>query len=68
MSATNIDSGNEINVLQLTLHGRLVGYLAGFSHGRNVLSLAEAFTANPGRPTFFPRAEKVLSESRAAGH
>lgn len=69
MGAANTDSGDEVNILQLTLHGRLVGYLAGFSHGRNVLSLVKAVTANPGRPTFslithpdFPHAEKVLSE------
>lgn len=69
MSAANTDSGNEVNVLRLTLHGRLVGYLAGFSNGRNILSFAEEFTGDSGRPTFslithpdFPRAEKVLSE------
>ncbi len=66
MSTENSD---EVNVLQLTLHGRLVGYLAGFNNGRNVLSFAEEFTGDPGRPTFslithpsFPRAEKILSE------
>ncbi|MDM3871070.1 type II toxin-antitoxin system HipA family toxin [Porticoccus sp. W117] len=69
MSTANTDSGDEVNVLQLTLHGRLVGYLAGFSNGRNVLSFAEEFTGDPGRPTYslithpnFPRAEKILSE------
>ncbi len=69
MSTANTDSGDELNVLQLTLHGRLIGYLAGFSNGRNVLSFAEEFTGDPARPTFslithpnFPRAEKVLSE------
>ncbi len=62
------ENGDEVNVLQLTLHGRLVGYLAGFSNGRNVLSFAGEFTGDPGRPTFslithpnFPRAEKILS-------
>lgn len=69
MSTANTDSGDEVSVLQLTLHGRLIGYLAGFSNGRNVLSFAEEFTGDPGRPTFslithpnFPHAEKVLSE------
>jgi len=69
MSTANMESGDEVNVLQLTLHGRLVGYLAGFNNGRNVLSFAEEFTGDPGRPTFslithpnFPRAEKILSE------
>lgn len=60
---------NEVNVLQLSLHGRLVGYLAGFGNGRNVLSFAEEFIDDSDRPTFslithpgFPRADKVLSE------
>ena len=63
------ENGDEVSVLQLTLHGRLVGYLAGFSNGRNVLSFAEEFIGDSGRPTFslithpsFPRAEKILSE------
>ena len=65
----NTGSGDEVNVLQLTLHGRLVGHLSGFSNGRNVLSFAEEFAGDPGRPTFslithpdFPRAEKILAE------
>ena len=69
MNAASVDNGDAVNVLRLTLHDRLVGYLTGFSHGRNVLSFAEEFTGDPGRPTFslithpdFPRAEKVLSE------
>ena len=69
MSTETRESSDEVNVLQLTLHGRLVGYLAGFNNGRNVLSFAEEFAGNPGRPTFslithpnFPRAEKILSE------
>ncbi len=41
-----------INVLKLTLHRRLVGYLAGFNNGRNVLSFAPEFTAETSRPTF----------------
>lgn len=63
------ENGDEVNVLQLTLHGKLVGYLAGFNNGRNVLSFADEFTGDPGRPTFslithpdFPRSEKILSE------
>ena len=62
-------NGDEVNVLQLTLHDRLVGYLAGFNNDRNVLSFADEFTGDPGRPTFslithpdFPRCEKILSE------
>ncbi len=69
MSMVSTDSSDEVNVLKLTLHSRLVGYLAGFKNGRNVLRFAEEFTGDPVRPTFslithpnFPRAEKVLSE------
>lgn len=35
MSAANTNSDDEVNVLQLTLHGWLAGYLAGFNHGCN---------------------------------
>ncbi len=66
MSANSVD---EINVLKLTLHGRLVGYLAGFHNGRNVLSFADEFKKDAGRPTFslitypgFPHSEKVMAE------
>ncbi len=65
-------TGDEINVLQLTLHGTLVGYLAGFRNGRNVLSFADEFRNDPNRPTFslithpsFPNSEKLLAESWA---
>jgi serine/threonine-protein kinase HipA len=40
MSEAQVD---EINVLKLSLHERLVGYLAGFKGGRNVLSFAGEF-------------------------
>lgn len=60
---------DEINVLKLSLHGKLVGYLAGFQGGRNVLSFAEEFKNDVGRPTFslithpaFPRAQKIMAE------
>lgn len=60
---------DEISVLKLSLHERLVGYLAGFQSGRNVLSVAEKFKSDAGRPTFslithpaFPHSEKIMSE------
>lgn len=60
---------DEVNVLRLTLHGRLVGYLAGFQNGRNVLSFADEFKNDTSRPTFslithpsFPRADKLMAE------
>jgi serine/threonine-protein kinase HipA len=59
----------EITVLKLILHDRLIGYLAGFQNGRNVLSFADEFRGDDGRPTFslithpdFPNATKVLSD------
>ena len=62
-------AANEINVLRLTLHGRLVGYLAGFHDGRNVLSFADEFKFDAARPTFslithpeFPVSEKLMAE------
>jgi serine/threonine-protein kinase HipA len=65
----NSNEADEINALQLTLHGRLVGYLAGFHNGRNVLSFADEFKKDPGRPTFslithpgFPHSDKVMAE------
>lgn len=58
----------QAQVLKLSLHGRLVGYLAGFSSGRNVLSFASEFKEDPSRPTFslvthpkFARAKKLLA-------
>ncbi|MBE0436769.1 MAG: type II toxin-antitoxin system HipA family toxin [Methylomicrobium sp.] len=66
MSEAQVD---EINVIKLSLHDRLVGYLAGFQGGRNVLSFAEEFKSDAGRPTFslithpaFPRSEKIMAE------
>ncbi|MCU7938361.1 MAG: type II toxin-antitoxin system HipA family toxin [gamma proteobacterium symbiont of Bathyaustriella thionipta] len=60
---------DEISVLKLTLHNRLVGYLAGFQNGRNVLSFADEFKHAPSRPTFslithpsFPNSKKLMSK------
>jgi serine/threonine-protein kinase HipA len=59
----------DINVLKLTLHDSLVGYLAGFQGGKNVLTFAEEFKKDAHRPTLslithpaFPRAEKLMAE------
>lgn len=61
--------GDEVNVLQLSIHGVLIGYLAGFKNGRNVLSIADTFKNNLERPTFslithpnFPNAAKLMAE------
>ena len=68
------DQMDEIKVLRLTLHGRRIGYLAGFHSlyqhgGRNILSFADEFKNDPSRPTFsltthpsFPNSEKLMSE------
>ncbi|MCP4492338.1 MAG: type II toxin-antitoxin system HipA family toxin [Gammaproteobacteria bacterium] len=63
------DQIDEVRVLKLTLHGRRIGYLAGFQNGRNVLSFADEFKADPSRPTFslithpgFPNSEKLMSQ------
>ncbi len=60
---------DKAGVLMLALHGRLVGYLAGFQNGRNVLTFADEFRDDPSRPTFslithpnFPKSEKLMSE------
>nr|WP_136249621.1 type II toxin-antitoxin system HipA family toxin [Ningiella ruwaisensis] len=65
----NTDSNDEVNVLQLSIHGVLIGYLAGFKNGRNVLSIADSFKNDPARPTFslithpsFLNAVKVMAE------
>lgn len=66
---------DKVNVLKLTLHGRLVGYLAGFQDGRNVLTFADEFKSDTARPTFslithpsFPRAEKLMAEPWSRSH
>ncbi len=46
------DQSETVHVLKLTLHGRLIGYLAGFKGGRNVLSFADEFRHDVNRPTF----------------
>ena len=60
----------EINVLKLTLHENLVGYLAGFHNGRNVLSFADEYRSNVARPTFslithpgFPHSDAMMADS-----
>ena len=46
MSDSRVD---EVNVLRLRLHNRLVGYLTGFKGGRNVLSFSEEFKSDTNR-------------------
>ena len=58
-----------VSVLELSLQGELVGYLAGFKNGRNVFSFAESFRTNSARVTLslithpkFPNAEKAMAQ------
>lgn len=60
---------NEVTVLKLTLHGRLLGYLAGYQNGKNTLTFADSFISDAKRPTFslithpnFPKANKLMTE------
>ena len=61
-------AAEEAQILKLTLHERLVGYLIGFHSGHNALVFADEFRRDPYRPTFslvthpdFPRAETMLA-------
>lgn len=62
------DGNDEVSVLQLSMHGVLIGYLAGFKNGRNVLSFSDSFKKDPDRPTFslithpaFPNANRLMA-------
>ncbi|MDB2595862.1 type II toxin-antitoxin system HipA family toxin [Pseudomonadales bacterium] len=68
MSARHHYAIDEINVLKLTLHGRHVGYLAGYQSGRNVLNFTREFIEDEKRSTFglithpqFPRSNTLLT-------
>lgn len=57
-----------VEMLCLELHGRRVGYLAGYQGGRNVLVFDEAWRQDGERPTLsltlrpgFPRADALMS-------
>lgn len=64
-----MSSNNDVNFLKLTLHGTLVGYLAGYRNGRNVLRFVDEFKQDPNRPTFslitypgFPNSGQVMAK------
>lgn len=64
--------GTQVKVLRLTLHGRLMGHLAGFLDGRSLFRFADDFRQDPSRPTFslithprFPHADKLMAEAWA---
>jgi serine/threonine-protein kinase HipA len=61
---------NKVTILELTLHQHLVGYLAGFQHGRNILVFADSYTYSQTRPTLglitspgFPNSTKLLAQN-----
>lgn len=69
------DTYTEVNVLQLSIHGVLIGYLAGFRNGRNMLIFADSFKNNPERPTAslithpgFPNVEIVMAQPWVRNH
>lgn len=43
-------AGEQVSALKLTLHGQLVGYVAGYANNCMVLSLAPSFVADANRP------------------
>ncbi len=56
-----------VEMLSLELHGRRVGYLAGYQGGRNVMVFDEAWRLDDSRPTLsltlhpnFPRAAELM--------
>ena len=69
------NTNDEVTVLQLSVHGVLIGYLAGYKNGRNVLSIADTFKNDSKRPTFsmithptFPHATKLMAEPWVRNH
>jgi hypothetical protein len=42
---------NTVAVLELTLHHAVVGYLAGFQSGKNILVFTDSFRSDQQRPT-----------------
>lgn len=59
-----------VAVLKLTLHDILIGYLAGFQNGKNILIFSDAFRRDPERPTLslltsplYPQSNKILEKT-----
>lgn len=66
---------DKLRLLELTLHGNLIGYLAGFQSGRNVLMFDDVFRFNPKRPALsvitrpeFANADKLLGQYWVKNH
>lgn len=61
-------SPETVSVLELSLHGARVGYLAGYRDGRTILTFTSEFKSNTDRPTFslithssFPKAVEIMA-------
>jgi serine/threonine-protein kinase HipA len=62
-------NGDTVSVLELSLHGETVGYLAGYQDGRTILTFTPEFASNAARPTFslithaaFPKATEIMAK------
>ena len=60
---------DSVEMLRLELHGRHLGYLAGYQNGRNIVVFDEAWRFDASRPTLslslhpdFPRAEALMQK------
>ena len=61
---------NTVAVLKLTLHHAVVGYLAGFQSGKNILVFTDSFRFDQQRQTLslltsplYPQADKILEKT-----
>ena len=58
------------SLLKLTLHHGIVGYLAGFQSGKNILVFTDSFRSDQQRPTLslltsplYPQVDKILEKT-----
>lgn len=65
----------KLRLLELTLHDNLVGYLAGFQSGRNVLLFDDSFRNDANRATLsvitrpdFPKSDQLLAQDWVKNH
>lgn len=63
-----MSTSDDVNFLSLSLHGVLLGYLAGHRNGKNSLIFSEEFKHDNNRPTFslithpsFPKSQALIS-------
>ena len=64
-----MSQNDKAHILELRLHGWLVGHLVGFNDGRNVLHFDHDFKMAPNRPTFslvtlpnFPNSAELMAK------